>query len=379
MIDTVDHIRTTTPVVKLQVWHLDRRGQNWFITPSLAFVTRDHYVPIENLTDEIRIRFTHFHLFFSLELDFNLAIEDSMSVDRNGLIETLRVAVCALDTHASLVNNGFVVITAPEQLANHYANEERNSDNDMDEIKLFWQQSLSSPQTFQSLAGQIQTCISKIIDDRTAVSKEELHLALIHTNLAAVAFADHQRNVMKVLQKMRGRYNEDIKSSRYLVGFAFLVIATVGATMTGGLSTPWLLAAAASGCGGLGVGVGIDQGLKWCKVYSKELIVRRFDKTIDELVDALRDAKLGLASIYCSDILHMPLRFMGARERVELLKSLGIDMKELKHENFYNQELIELRIGRFNKAYAKFDNEREAAKQDTKLKELIEPRPNSTN
>ncbi|KAF0635954.1 hypothetical protein FPSE5266_02342 [Fusarium pseudograminearum] len=102
---------------------------------------------------------------------------------------------------------------------------------------------------------------------------------------------------------MKGRYNEDIKSSRYLVGFAFLVIATVGATMTGGLSTPLLLAAAASGCGGLGVGVGIDQGLKWCKVYSKELTVRRFDKTIDELVDALKDAKLGFASIYCSDIL----------------------------------------------------------------------------
>lgn len=61
----------------------------------------------------------------------------------------------------------FVVITTPEQLANHYANEERNSDNDMDEIKLFWQQSLSSLEPFQSLAGQIQTCISKIIDDRT--------------------------------------------------------------------------------------------------------------------------------------------------------------------------------------------------------------------
>lgn len=75
----------------------------------------------------------------------------------------------------------------------------------------------------------------------------------------------------------------------------------------------------------------------------------------------------------------MPLRFMGARERVEILKSLGIDMKELKHESFYNQELIELRIGRFNKAYTKFDNEREAVKQDTKLKELIEPRPNSDN
>lgn len=105
-----------------------------------------------------------------------------------------------------------------------------------------------------------------------AVSEEELHLALIHTNLATIAFADHQRNVIKVLQKMKGRYNEDIKSSGYLVGFAFLVIATVGATTTGGLSTPWLLAAAASGCGGLGVGVGIDQGLK---VYSKELTVRR--------------------------------------------------------------------------------------------------------
>uniref|UniRef100_A0A4E9EDV0 Uncharacterized protein n=1 Tax=Gibberella zeae TaxID=5518 RepID=A0A4E9EDV0_GIBZA len=270
----------------------------------------------------------------------------------------------------------FVVITTPEQLANHYANEERNADNDMDEIKLFWQQSLSSLEPFQSLAGQIQTCISKIIDDRTAVSEEELHLALIHTNLATIAFADHQRNVIKVLQKMKGRYNEDIKSSGYLVGFAFLVIATVGATMTDGLSTPWLLAAAASGCGGLGVGVGIDQGLK---VYSKELTVRRFDKTIDELVDALKDAKLGLASIYCSDILQMPLRLMGARERVEILKSLGIDMKELKHESFYNQELIELRIGRFNKAYTKFDNEREAVKQDTKLKELIEPRPNSAN
>ncbi|CAG1959736.1 unnamed protein product, partial [Fusarium graminearum] len=291
----------------------------------------------------------------------------------------------ALDTHASLVNNGVNVTeigkellkgnlnigqlwtslkermsdtTLSYQLANHYANEERNSDNDMDEIKLFWQQSLSSLEPFQSLAGQIQTCISKIIDDRTAVSEEELHLALIHTNLATIAFADHQRNVIKVLQKMKGRYNEDIKSSGYLVGFAFLVIATVGATMTGGLSTPWLLAAAAS---------------------VKELTVRRFEKTIDELVDALKDAKLGLASIYCSDILQMPLRLMGARERVEILKSLGINMKELKHESFYNQELIELRIGRFNKAYTKFDNEREAVKQDTKLKELIEPRPNSAN
>ncbi|UZP36823.1 hypothetical protein NXS19_004639 [Fusarium pseudograminearum] len=285
----------------------------------------------QNLTDEIRIRFTHLHLFFSLELDFNLAIEDSMIVDRSGLTETLRVAGCALDTHASLVNNGVDVTeigkellkgnlnigqlwtslkermsnttTLSYQLASHYANEERNSDNNMDEIKLFWQQCLSSLEPFQSLAGQILTCISKIIDDRTAVSKEELHLALIHTNLTTIAFADHQRNVIKVLQKMKGRYNEDIKSSRYLAGFAFLVIATVGATMTGGLSTPLLLAAAASGCGGLGVGVGIDQGLKWCKVYSKELTVRRFDKTIDELVDALKDAKLGFASIYCSDIL----------------------------------------------------------------------------
>lgn len=105
-----------------------------------------------------------------------------------------------------------------------------------------------------------------------AVSEEELHLALIYTNLAPIAFANHQRNMIKVLQNMKGQYNEEIKSSGYLVGFAFLVIATVGAIMTGGLSTPWLLAAAASGCGDLGVGVGIDQDLK---VYSKELTVRR--------------------------------------------------------------------------------------------------------
>lgn len=103
------------------------------------------------------------------------------------------------------------------------------------------------------------------------------------------------------------------------------------------------------------------------------------DETIDSLADALKDAKIGLASIYCSDILQMPFQSMGTRERVGILKNLGIDMKELDRGSVYNQELIELRMRRFNEVYGKFDNEREAIKRDIKLKELVTPRPSNGN
>ncbi|QPC69298.1 hypothetical protein HYE68_000050 [Fusarium pseudograminearum] len=478
MIEIVDHIETPTPVVRLQVWHLDRRGQSrvvnkqlmehlakttlfqdWSITPSLACATRDHYVPIEvdlafrktgdpdqessdvslrwnfnnnlatkvqsffqeratkpiqmnvfpvdrNLANEIRLRFTNFHLFFSLELDFSLTIGDSLGIDRNGLTETLRVAGCAFNAHASLMSNG-VDITGigkeiltgkltigqlwlslkekmantplSQQLAMHYGNDAANSDEDMEEVKTCWQESLRSLEIFQSLAGQIKTYISNIIGDRAAVSKEEVHLALIQTNLATIAFAGHRKNVMQVLKKLEGRYNKRIRSSRYLVGFAFLVIVVAGVTLTGGMSTPWLVAAASSGCGSLGVGVGIDQSLKWNKTYKKEHAVNQFNETVINLADALKDAKIGLASIYCSDILQMPLQSMGTRERIEILRKLGIDIKELKHESFYSQELIETRLRRFSRACDNFEDEREAVKRDAQLKELVEPRPRNVN
>lgn len=66
MSQTIDHVETLPQVVRLQVWHLDNRGQrravnkqlsehltntslfqDWIVTPAPARITRDHYVPIE--------------------------------------------------------------------------------------------------------------------------------------------------------------------------------------------------------------------------------------------------------------------------------------------------------------------------------------------
>lgn len=68
----------------------------------------------------------------------------------------------------------------------------------------------------------------------------------------------------------------------------------------------------------------------------------------------------------------MPFQSMGTRERIEVLKKLGVDMKELEVESIYNQELLDLRMGRFNDAYEKFHNEREAVKKNANVKEWAE-------
>jgi hypothetical protein len=211
-----------------------------------------------------------------------------------------------------------------------------------------------------------------LIDTKTSdISKEEVHLALIQTSLAIMVFAEHRKNMMDVLKKLEAKYNKDFKSSRNLGGFGLLIFALAAAPFTAGLSLPWLGAAAAGGCSLGGLVIGIDQGFKLSGACKKESAVGQLDKTIDNLLDALQDAKVGLASVYCCYILQMPLESMGTRERLEILKKLGIDMKELSKDNIYEQELIKLRMGRFIEAHKAFKDEREAVLRDAGLKELV--------
>ncbi|KAM0420887.1 hypothetical protein ACHAPT_011276 [Fusarium lateritium] len=345
----------------------------------------------ELLTDETKAAFTHFHLFFSLALDGNISVANAVDVDRNILTETLRVAGSTLESYATLEDTAvdLTLMSADvlsgqsigqvwrrlkkqsntelgRQVAKHYGNGEDGTDNDAKKIKMCWQQTVDSLELFQSLATQVQLCVAKLTgSQRAAVSKEEVHLTLIQANLATAAFSEYQKHMLTVVEKLQGKYGKDVKSSRNLVGLAIAIILIAGtAAMTGGLG----LSVGVCGAGGLLLGG--DQGYELSKAYRKEQAVSQLDDTIGDLADALKDAKFGLASIYCSEVLQMPLQSMGTRERIEILTNLGIDLKEVG--SVYQQELIDLRMGRFNDAYQKFRNEREAVKKDAELKEWAE-------
>ncbi|OBS23118.1 hypothetical protein FPOA_03677 [Fusarium poae] len=455
MIEKLNDLETLLPIVRLQVWHLDKRGQSkavnkqlseylsqttlftdWTITPASVEGTRDQYVPIEvdltfratsnpdqessnvslrwlfqsslsteiesffsqrstkpiqmnvfplghETTEDIKEKFTHFHIFFSLQHDSNLAIEDFVGTDRTVLTEGLRVVGCALNTHALLVEKGvgqevlegkfsltqlwsnlkkkMSNTTLSHELTTHYGNDEGKIDEYMPEIKSCLQETLTSLKLFQDLASQVQVCATVIAerDPRLSSSNEEVHLALIQANLATIAFTDYRKNMTTVLQKLERKYSNEMRSSTFLFGFALAVIVVATTVCTGGLSI------GAAACGGL---LGLDQGVKWNKAHNKDGAVGQLDKTIDNVADALKDVKVALAAIYCSDILKMPLQSMGIRERVKILKDLGIDMKELNPESIYDRELVRMRMERFVDAQERFKDERDTVLRDAKLK-----------
>jgi hypothetical protein len=245
---------------------------DWTITPAPAESTRDHYVPIEvdltfcrtgnpdqesgdvslrflfnstlhteiqsffshrktkpiqmnvfpmgqKLTDDTKKNFTHFYLFFSLAVDSSIAVEESVSVERDGLTEAVRIAGCALNTCAALKDNGvdinkmskdvlegnktvgelwtsvkenmsktplgqevgrsfdytsicLVSITIHRQITKQYGNDESSNEKDLAEIKKRWQKSLESFELFLSLSNQIQTCVVNITRGEQKVRKK---------------------------------------------------------------------------------------------------------------------------------------------------------------------------------------------------------------
>ncbi|KAL4725848.1 hypothetical protein ACLX1H_006522 [Fusarium chlamydosporum] len=323
----------------------------------------------DKLADDVKSAFTHFYLFFSLELDVKISVENTLSVNRNILTETMQVLQGQLKLGQAwhCLKKEMSNTELGRQIAKQYGNDDDITNEDIGKIKSCWQESVTSLELFQSLATQIKLCVSNLTgDQRATISKEEVHLTLIQANLATIAFSDYQKHMLTVVETLQKKYEKDANSSTLLLGLAVAVVLIAGGVMTGGLG----IAPIASGV--VGLGLGADQSVKLRNASQKGQAVSQLDESIDNLADALKDAKIGLASIYCSEVLQMPFQSMGTRERIEVLKKLGVDMKELEVESIYNQELLDLRMGRFNDAYEKFHNEREAVKKNANVKEWAE-------
>jgi hypothetical protein len=143
----------------------------------------------QKLTDDTKKNFTHFYLFFSLAVDSSIAVEESVSVERDGLTEAVRIAGCALNTCAALKDNGVDInkmskdvlegnktvgelwtsvkenmskTPLGQEITKQYGNDESSNEKDLAEIKKRWQKSLESFELFLSLSNQIQTCVVNI-------------------------------------------------------------------------------------------------------------------------------------------------------------------------------------------------------------------------
>ncbi|KAH6988927.1 hypothetical protein BKA56DRAFT_246790 [Ilyonectria sp. MPI-CAGE-AT-0026] len=175
-------------------------------------------------------------------------------------------------------------------------------------------------------------------------------------NAATVCFGEFQKTVDGLNQMIRASYNKDRNSSSKLQGFGVILIIFGILCATSGLAVGGVVAVG-------GATVLTDQMGKKKKIRAKTGNVKEFEGLIGKLGDALKDAKLALTAVYCSQVLKMPLELMARNQQKIILKALGVDVEKLQTPE-YDEELVAMRMDRFCKVYKSLEKARGAVADD---------------
>ncbi|KAK4183629.1 hypothetical protein QBC35DRAFT_507651 [Podospora australis] len=196
---------------------------------------------------------------------------------------------------------------------------------------------------------------------QSRVAPQQLYETMIGLRNAMVFFSAYEAEMMAVCEAVK-----DLKTNRgkeywgTVAAFFAMVVALGLAIPTGGAS---LAVAAGAAIGTAGAGVIASGGLVIAKevgINKHKKVVEDFSMTIGELGEALRQANVALTTIFCAEVLQLPIqsRHLISTQRDHILRSLGVDIAQLKSDD-YRRELAQDRLKRFSKVYQDFVTKRD--------------------
>ncbi|KAF4467191.1 hypothetical protein FALBO_5920 [Fusarium albosuccineum] len=247
------------------------------------------------------------------------------------------------------------------------------------EIRASWNMVLASSYCFRKLVGDLQECISKI-SKGSVVGNEDLYCIVIGMTVAMNSLSWHRKEMKTFGDLVCKEYGETkaalwkrfLKTSISFVAGVVLASATpvVGGVTTVTASTVGMTTTAAgvvvaAGAAGL---ASSDIVKKW-KLGTKMNEVEDLQKLRRQL--ELGGAQIAVAAIFCGQVLSMRLDLMSRTDRKCVLQALGVDVDELKEED-YRQELVLSRIRQFCSSFEEFDRKRQEVGDEFGIRDVKE-------
>ncbi|KAJ3518370.1 hypothetical protein NM208_g14536 [Fusarium decemcellulare] len=235
------------------------------------------------------------------------------------------------------------------------------------EIKASWNMVLASSYCFRKLVGDLQACTSKI-SKGSAVGNEDLYRIVIGMTVAMNSLSWHRKEVKTFGDLVCKEYGETkaalwnrfLKTSIWFVAGVVLASAT---PVVGGVTT--VTASTLAGAAGL---ASSDIVKKW-KLGTKMNEVGHLENLRRQLESAIGGAQIAVAAIFCGQVLSIRLDLMSRTDRKGVLKALGVDVDELKEED-YRQQLALNRIEQFCSSFEEFDKKRKEVGDEFGIKDV---------
>ncbi|RSL68692.1 hypothetical protein CEP54_002733 [Fusarium duplospermum] len=230
-----------------------------------------------------------------------------------------------------------------------------------------WNRSLAAFEDVQRLSKQIKNFIDGLSDQKY-VSGGTFYTNLAQIRRAIAQFSVYQKYSQLIIEKLVESYRKDAQSSRSekndIMAYATYALATIISTVYASNET-----AAVTVLSGAILGGGVTMIRRF--FFGKEKNIDNFGDAIANFAVALRNAQFSLGILFCNQVLKIPFPLLTQGEGAQILKDLGIDVKNLKGEE-YSHKFALKSLENFRCSYEHLEKMRDVVRRDAGLNEFLE-------
>ncbi|OBT68623.1 hypothetical protein VE03_01809 [Pseudogymnoascus sp. 23342-1-I1] len=251
---------------------------------------------------------------------------------------------------------------APKQLVKYGSGTDLCATPEMNEL---WNNVLEKTDRFRMLVGDMQECANRI-SKGSAVGNEDLYNILIKVNDAMSALSSHREKLKELGILFRKQHGDRGHAlwARVHTSSIYLVLGILVAT--GGPLLPIFTGAFMAAGTVVAIGATVADAIDIKNIITisgEKAKIGDLDDLVLQLETTLGGVQIAALTMFCEEVLNIPLDLMSIQERRGILQEFGVDVNELKNGE-YRKELVRSRIEQFCFVFKKLEEKRKEIGKD---------------